>query len=91
MNTQQQAQVAKHIREYVYVDASGKMIPICKQEIPSSQPIPKVGDQISIPQSLEGRLGTSSTVFKIIQRRFPLVIDGLSVSVVVFFVSDVKE
>lgn len=91
MNIPQPVQVATHIREYVYVDGSGKTISICEQAIPSSQPIPNVGDEISIPQSLESKLGTNSKVFKIIQRRFPLVLDGMSVSVVVFFVSDVKE
>lgn len=91
MSIQQPVQVAKHIREFVYVDDAGNSKQICSQEIPSAQPMPNVGDQISFPDGLEKDLGIKCKVFKIIQRRFPLVLNGPSLSVVVFFVSDKLE
>lgn len=90
MNIQQPIPVAKHVREFVYVDASGNAKRICTQEVPSSQPLPNVGDQITFSKSLENELGTKSGVFRVIQRRFPVMLDGPSISTVVFFFSDEK-
>ena len=85
MNTIQP--VTKLLLEIVYVNESMETKQICIINTPSVQPVPRVGDEISIPESMEELLGTKKTIFKVLKRRFPVQPDGLSQTKVVLFVS----
>ena len=87
MNIQTPPSVTRHVMEFIYVNEAKGLKPICIIEAPSAQPVPNVGDEISIPKGMEKTLGTEKTIFKIIKRRFPLVVNGLAQTKVVFFVS----
>lgn len=91
MQIQQPVPGTRLIVEYLYVDDAKETKQICLMDIPSAQPIPKVGDEISIPKGMEELLGTTKTIFRVLKRRFPIQPKGLSQSKVQLFVSSDLE
>ena len=83
--------VTKLLLEIVYVNEKREFKPICIIETPSIQPVPKVGDEVSIPHSIEEKIGTKNTIFRVTKRRFPIQTDGISYTKVVLFVSSELE
>lgn len=92
MQIQQPLPVTKHLVEILYVNESKKTTRICLMEVPSANPVPRVGDEISIPETMEQKLGTPETIFRVVKRRFPIQPSGMSQSKLVLFVSsDIVE
>ena len=73
--------------EILYVNESKDVKQVCRIEVPSAQPVPKVGDEISIPESMEETLGTNKTIFRVLKRRFRIQPRGISQAKIVLFVS----
>ena len=84
---QQPMPITKHLMEILYVNESKDVKPVCQIEVPSAQPVPKVGDEISIPKGMEETLGTNKTIFRVLKRRFPIQPNGISQAKIVLFVS----
>jgi len=85
MNTIQP--ITKLLIEILCVNEKKDVSQICLIETPSAQPVPRVGDEISIHKSMEEKIGTNKTIFRVLKRRFPIQPDGIFQTKVVLFVS----